>query len=317
MNPSVYVIILNWNHLDDLIVTVESFRKQDYPNLTLVISDNGSTDGSIDYIKSNNSDLILLENRKNLGWAAGNNVGIKYALKNNTDYILLSNNDIWIEDIKLISILVKNIQEFACKRIKIIGAKENYFTPKNKLRTDGWIMYPDDENNRIYFNRFRNEYPYSFPINFKLADFVSGSFMLIKSDLFREIGLIDEAFFMYFDEAEFSYRAWQAGYASLINQNLTVYHKGAATASPFVLYYQNRNRYYFLKKHRKTINKSFYFRKRLIIGYLYNLFRNFFQIIIFPSRYNNKGKDLFFAKLIGLLDGLFNRMGKRIKLIIL
>ena len=51
MKPSVYVIILNWNHLNDLIETIESYKIQNYPNLTLVISDNCSTDGSQDYIK--------------------------------------------------------------------------------------------------------------------------------------------------------------------------------------------------------------------------------------------------------------------------
>ena len=82
-SASVYVIILNWNHKDDLIETIESFKKQDYPNLKLVISDNGSTDDSIPTVKKNYNDIVVIENEDNLGWAAGNNVGIQYALDNN------------------------------------------------------------------------------------------------------------------------------------------------------------------------------------------------------------------------------------------
>ena len=107
--PSVYIVVLNWNHLDDLILTIESFFRQDYPNMKILVSDNCSKDGSQEYVKNKFPTVTLIENNDNLGWAAGNNIGIRYALNNNADYILLANNDLYFENTRIISILINDL----------------------------------------------------------------------------------------------------------------------------------------------------------------------------------------------------------------
>jgi len=178
--PSVYIIILNWNHKDDLLETIESFKKQDYPNFKLVISDNGSADDSVETVKRNYNEIVVIENKENLGWAAGNNIGIKYALEKNADLILLSNNDIELSNDKLLSNLISSFQVISKKiNIGAFGCKENYFSQRDKTYNDGWNMFPKAVKKNKKFNIYKED-NYELNPKYKVVDFVSGSFVLIK-----------------------------------------------------------------------------------------------------------------------------------------
>jgi GT2 family glycosyltransferase len=308
--PLVFVVVLNWNHLDDLILTMEPLLIQDYPNMQILISDNGSTDGSQSYIKKNYPNVILIENNDNLGWAAGNNVGIKYAIQQNADYILLANNDLYFENDKLISILVDDLIELKDKNINIIGANVNYFYMKEKMHNDGWIMYPESEKKGHVFNKYRNDYKFELPCNIKTVDFVSGCFMLIDKVVFERIGLIDEAFFIYGEETEFSLRAWSVGCGSVTNTDLTIYHKISATnkvGSPFSMYLKTRNLIYLLRKHKSIIPDINYF----IYLYYYSFVKSLIKVIIFPNKYSGKKSKVLNSIFKGFLDGvIFKVKGK-------
>jgi len=178
--PSVYIVVLNWNHLDDLILTMESLLEQDYPNMQILISDNGSTDDSQKHIKKSYPDVILLENKNNLGWAAGNNVGIKYALNNDADYILLANNDISIEYTSIISTLVSDLEKLKKYNIALIGTKVNYFSEKERTHSTGWKMYPKEEVKGSYFNEYRKNCNIEFDGNYEIVDSPDGCFFFLK-----------------------------------------------------------------------------------------------------------------------------------------
>jgi GT2 family glycosyltransferase len=305
-NPVVYIIVLNWNHLDDLILTMESLIIQDYQNMKILISDNGSADGSQVYINENYPDAILLENNENLGWAGGNNVGIKYALTNDADYILLANNDLYIENTKIVSTLVNDLVKLKEKNIKIIGTTVNYYTPKDRTHNSGWILFPKSEVKGRVFNRYRKEYNIQLSNNYRVVDFVSGCFILIDKSVFNDIGFIDEAFFCYMEEADFSLRAWKAGHGSLINKDLIIYHKVASTAkvgSPFFMYLKFRNLYYFLTKHKTIISHYNYF----IAKYFFDFSKIILKVLFYPNRYNGNQLRLLFASFRGLFDGVITK----------
>ncbi|MFC1709535.1 glycosyltransferase family 2 protein, partial [Candidatus Omnitrophota bacterium] len=96
-NPKVSIIILNWNGLSDTIECLESVRKINYSCYDVIVVDNGSTDGSQEEIKKSFTEATLLENKENLGYAEGNNIGIRYALNNKAEYICILNNDVAVD----------------------------------------------------------------------------------------------------------------------------------------------------------------------------------------------------------------------------
>ena len=95
--PKVSIIILNWNGLKDTLECLESVKKSDYPNYEIILIDNASKNREGEIIKSRFPELILVQNEMNLGFAGGNNIGMRYALKNGAYYVWLLNNDTVIE----------------------------------------------------------------------------------------------------------------------------------------------------------------------------------------------------------------------------
>jgi len=272
---SVYVVILNYNHLEDLKETVESFLVQDYPNLHIVVSDNGSTDDSIKWLKNNHPNIILLENKSNSGWADGNNIGIQYALKQNVDYILLANNDLSFDEPTIITSLLKAYDEIP--KLGVIGPSQNSYYNKSKIVNQGWIMYPKVKQ---VFNKFRLlNNPIGISEKYRIIDNVSGSFMIIKRQIFEEIGLIDSKLFLYAEDTDFSIRAWSKGWISAVNKEITIYHKVSATSginSPLKIYYMTRNLIYLIRKHKESQSSHNFF----IIKYYLDLIKQFIRISI-------------------------------------
>lgn len=301
MPPVLYVIILNWNHKEDLILTIDSFLNQDYSNFKIVVADNGSTDGSIEYIKMGHADVILIENSENLGYAAGNNRAIEYALSQNADFVLLANNDIFLDNPNLISKIMDEIQSYEIGNIGIYGIQERNYYLQNKVESEGLLLFDDFSTPKIQFNIIRVQIAEDLPYPAKYVDFVPGSFILIKSEVFKKCGLLDEAFFMYHEEAEFCFRAWIHNFKVVVNPSLQYYHKVAQSSgnrSPFSIYYRLRNNYYFLFKHKRDIKHYRFFlfllTYRNLIGFLKLTILLFFKI--------NRNKDIWKAQLIAYKD---------------
>ena len=265
---SVYVIILNWNHKNDLLLTLESFIKQTYSDLKILVADNGSKDGSVELIKKDYPNIVILDNKENLGFAAGNNKAIEHALSQNADFVLLANNDIYIDNPNLVSQIMLEISNSDIKNIGIYGIQERNFYCKDKIESEGHFLFDDFSTPSKQLNTKRVEYASPQPSPIKYVDFVAGSFILVKNEVFEKCGLLDEAFFMYHEEAEFCFRAWLNGFKVVINPTYNYFHKvakSAGTGSPFSLYYRVRNNFYFLHKHKKQIKfYSYYFRRYAI-----------------------------------------------------
>jgi GT2 family glycosyltransferase len=302
-NNSVYIIILNYNHRNDLVETLESFKKQDYSNFHLVVVDNNSSDDSVDYIQKHYPLVHTIQNNQNLGWSGGNNAGIQYALTQNAGYILLANNDIYFNDPRIISGLIRSLIQYPC--LGIIGPQENEYDDKTKCANQGWIMYPKA---KYQFNRHRLTASVM-PSNYKIIDNVSGSFMLIKAGVFKAVGLIDDELFLYAEDADFSLRAWNIGYSSAIDTSLIIYHKGSATAgnnSPLKIYYKARNLIYLIKKHKALQELPTYFKWI----YYYDCFKIILKIILLKE-YKIRRFAILKAQLMGMYHGVVTkRMGK-------
>jgi GT2 family glycosyltransferase len=264
--PKVSIVVLNWNGLENTLECIESLSKINYPDYEIIVVDNGSLDGSAQALKDPRYKITLLENSENIGFSAGNNVGIHHALRLGTDYVFLINNDT-VVDPDVLSILVDESKRDV--RTGIIGPKiYNYYEPGKVWFAGASIDWKTGESLHLSHEEIDNG-----KLNSVIeVDRLTGCAMLIKRVVFEEIGLLDPDYFLYFEDVDFCVRARKAGYKNICVQYAKVWHKvsmstRAKEGSPLHTYYHNRNRLIFLEKHgRVSIREHFKNMLRLFAG---------------------------------------------------
>ncbi|GBF80945.1 glycosyltransferase family 2 protein [Aphanothece sacrum] len=283
MNPKILIIILNWNGKKDTLECLESSTKIDYDNYEIVVVDNGSTDDSVKSIREKYSHIKIIENNANLGYAEGNNVGIRYALSENTDYILLLNNDT-IVDKNLLTNFIKASENYP--KAGIFGAKIYYFDTPNKIWFAGgtWQLEKAKSEhiggNEIDDSGFWNDV--------KEVDYACGCALLIKSEVIQKIGLLESRFFLTWEELDWCYRAKKLGYQSLIVPSAKVWHKISASfvggAGKFhQQYFMERNRLLWMEKHLQ-LNQIISVYKRIILPEIYESMRGYLSSNSSPNK---------------------------------
>jgi GT2 family glycosyltransferase len=244
IQPKVFIVLINWNGFSDTVECISSINKIFYSNYEIIIVDNGSEN---DFEKLQNiysNEIILIRSDVNLGFAGGNNLGIKYALKKNADFVLLLNNDTIVEP-DFLDVLVKSGIE---KEVGIIAPKIlNYYFPRiiwsagGKISWLGASGYSDGEGKTT--GKF---------IENRYVTFVSGCCMLINKEIFSNIGFFDEDYFLYSEDTDLCKRVTDAKFKILFVADSIVYHKINTSTkrdiSYLPIYYQTRNRLYFARK---------------------------------------------------------------------
>lgn len=249
---NVSIVIVNWNGWDDTIECLESIYKIDYPDYKIILVDNNSQDDSVKRIKdySNNKELTIIENEENYGFAEGNNIGIKYALKHlNPEYILLLNNDTIVNKDFLKEMIKAGEKN---RHIGILGPKIYHYDRPDIIWSAGskisWKFARGIQIGTGEIDKGQYDEP-------KEVEYVTGSAFLIKKAVIDKIGLMDKNYFLYFEESDWTLRANRAGYKSLYVPAAKVWHKvsqsGGGISKPTGLYYITRNRWIFMKKWAK------------------------------------------------------------------
>ncbi len=247
-STSLFVVIINWNRKDLTLACLKSLqpvvkRRKD---VSVIVVDNNSSDNSVTFLKRLKLEFVLIENKKNLGWAGGNNVGIRYALRRGASAIFILANDAVVTEDAL-DILEKRLN--MDKKIGIVGPKIYFAGKKNVLaNAGGFIM------KHRYFGYDRGMHQvdngqYDSPI---AVDFITGAAMLIKRELFEKVGLFDEELFIYYEDGDLCFRARKNGYICFFEPKANVYHVGGATTkfgSALHVYYTTRNHLRFIEKH--------------------------------------------------------------------
>lgn len=240
-----YIVVLNYKVKDEVLECIKSLTlslgfNRDFKVLVI---DNHSTDGSAEAIKKYFPKISLIENSDNFGFTGGNNIGIKYALEQGADYILILNPDTVVE-----KNTIKNLLSEANKyQTGIIGPKI-YFGEDRKIWYAGGVLDMDNVigNHRGVDEKDNGQYDQAGE-----TDYVTGAAMLISSEVFNKIGLFDERYFLYYEDADFCVRAKQVGFKVWYTPHSTVYHKNARSTglgSPLQDYYITRNRMLFASK---------------------------------------------------------------------
>ncbi|ASK30840.1 glycosyl transferase [Chryseobacterium sp. T16E-39] len=233
------IIILNYNSFEDTSREVNSLLQQKCYNKSIYIVDNNSTDkGKIEQLGlEKNINFIISD--KNGGYAYGNNLAIKQAIKDGKKFFLLLNPDIDI-DVVTIEVLYNDLQRKT--EIGIIGPRICYRNHKNLIYSDGGLLHPEEgfQGEHVHFNRNISDVKtdhYNYDI-----DYVDGSVFMFRKEVLDEIGLMNEKFFMYYEESEWCLRVLRkTQWKLVVNTNITAYNVYSEKGS-FYEYYMTRNR---------------------------------------------------------------------------
>lgn len=244
--PLVAVVILNWNGIEDTIRCLESVLDSSHPRLLPIVVDNGSTDGSADRLTGLEIPFVLLTNRVNLGYAEGNNVGIRRAISAGADYVLLLNNDTRI-DRSAIAALVETAE--ADPRIGVLGPRIYFWDSPELIWFDGGEVDPSTVEPRHHGLR---ETDSARPTGTRDVGYVSGCALMARVEMLKKVGLLDRDYFLVFEETDLCARAEDAGYRAVVVPAAKVWHRVSVSFggedSPTYLYYFHRNNLLFVHK---------------------------------------------------------------------
>ena len=238
----VSIILVNYNGFSDTVECIESIKKNTYSNYELIVVDNGSTE------KPTTSDLnaiketsIFIPLEKNIGFSGGNNVGIRYAIEHGSDYVLLLNNDTVVER-HFLTQMVNAAQKK--NDLGVIGGKIKYYSNPDKIWFGGGGF--DESNGYVWHKRY-NQTDDQGGNDIIEQSFLTGCLMLIPIPIINTVGLLDEKFFLYCEDTEFSCRVRKHGFKLWLCEDAVIYHKVSASSganSYITTYYSVRNTLY-------------------------------------------------------------------------
>jgi GT2 family glycosyltransferase len=186
---------------------LESLEKITYPNYEVIVVDNGSENHEAEFLKANSIHAQVVANGSNLGFAGGNNVGIRRALGESKDYVLLLNNDTTVEP-SFLSILVDKIEKD--KSIGVIAPRLYNYDDHSKIQLPGILHVGGN------------------------VDTLSGAAFLVRRETWEDVGLFDEVFYpAYCEDRDFFERVKKHGYKLVCVAESKVYHKMGATSSRY------------------------------------------------------------------------------------
>ena len=277
--PLVYVVILNWNRKDDTIECIDSLKGMSYSNFRTVVVDNGSSDGSVEALKARFPALEVLVNSENLGYAAGNNVGIRFALQQRADYVLLLNNDTVVHR-HLLGELV---------RVGEADPQAGVLTPKiysHGSRDRIWSAGPKRRIVSIALGKGNSIYEKQ-----REVKYATGCALLVKREVFENVGMFDPAYFLYQEDNDFSKRVREGGYKIIYVPSAEMWHKVSGSTQG-----DSRTKWY--HQARSTVH---FYRKNVGVWYL-TLPIFLLWVIIREILLGNRGAIKPYA--LGILDGL-------------
>ena len=263
--PFVVVLILSYNGKELLNDSVSSYLDNDYDNFEVVVIDNGSVDGTKDYVENNYPQAKVIRIEKNRGYSGGFNFGLDYAFhKQKADYVLITNNDV-----KADKNVIQSLVEVAetDEKIGFVTGKVMFFdNPEiiqtvgkkhdGKLWSIGHIGYGEKDEGQYDQITERN--------------WCDDIFWLVKRDLYDKTDGYDTEFLFQAEDYEWQVRAKKAGYKLFYTDKAKIWHKDSMTIgkdSPFKIYYDFRNPLILHMKYREYKDyKYFYKKKRRHLG---------------------------------------------------
>jgi GT2 family glycosyltransferase len=234
----VFVILLNWNNWRETKECLESINHVTGIDFEVVLVDNNSLPEEKETLRNFQFSIFNFQtkfiwNDSNLGFAGGNNVGIKYALEHGADYVMLLNNDA-VAAPDFLSELVKVAE--SDPSFGIVGARIYKYGTND-------IVFGGGKINK-WFTSGEHMNTQHATRNMQQVDYITGAAMLVKKEVIEKVGLMREEYFLYYEDVDWCIRARKAGYKCVLVPISHVWHKVSATnkeGSPSYIYYHTRN----------------------------------------------------------------------------
>lgn len=255
------IIILSYNTRDFLKNCLNSIFKYDLIDYEVIVVDNASTDGSVAMVNElKSSRVCVIENKENVGFAKGCNIGAKAA---KGDFLLFLNSDTEFVDSATLEIMHSS---FEAKTGIVGGLMEN---KNHSLQRSFGSFYTLPHVAKMLFLGEKGELAGKSFTEIHSVDWVSGGFMMVRSDIYQKLGGFDEKIFMYVEDVEFCYRVKKAGYQVVVNPKAAVIHVGHGSSNrTFAVTHIYSGLSYLYKKQRSVLE----FRGLMVLLYTKALF---------------------------------------------
>lgn len=302
MAKKIALIILNWKQPQLTFDTLDSIFKchsKDF-EYHIYLVDNGSPDDSVAQFQKRyqkNKQVTILTTGDNLGYAGGNNFGLKEAMKNSFDYYLVANNDILVAPDFL-----QKLFDASQKYPNSILTPKIYFAPgfefhkdrysKSELGKVIWAVGSQLDWDNIYGSNIgidevdHGQYDKKQP----KIDFISGCCFLISDEIIRKIGIFDEKFYLYMEDSDLTIRAKKAGFKLMLIPDSVIWHCNSGSSKP-----------------GSSLQDYFITRNRLLFGFRYASFRTKFALFRESIKFLITGSSW---RKKGVLDFYLGRFGK-------
>lgn len=215
--PSVACVILNWNGWQDSLACLAAVAEIEYAHISVIVVDNGSTDDSVAHIRAAFPAVELIENGTNLGFGAGNNVALRVVMSRSVDYVWLLNNDTRPKPDALTELVRKAETD---KKLGAVGSVLFYADQPGRVQAWG------GGGVNVWFGR-------SWHATARVAEssllYLTAASVLLRCSALAEIGLFDEEFFLYWEDADLGFRLRKGGWGLGVADGSVVLHKEHAS----------------------------------------------------------------------------------------
>jgi GT2 family glycosyltransferase len=216
--PRVFCVIVNWNGRADTMACLETLMQQEYPRLHVVVVDNGSSDDSVERIRSGFPQVEVIETGRNLGFASGTNVGVRRALQQDAQFVWLLNNDTLAPPDTCSKLVARARQE---PDAGAVGSVLYYM--HDPARVQAW----GGGNLKVWMGRTTH---FLKPAKLGRHSYLTFASVLLRREALLRVGVLYEGFFMYWDDADFALRLTRAGYRLAVAEDTCVLHKEGGSA---------------------------------------------------------------------------------------
>lgn len=317
--PSVAVVILNWNGREFLKKFLPPLLASDYENLRIIVADNASTDGSVQFLREHFPEVRIIINPANEGFAKGYNSALRLV---EADYYVLLNSDVLITPnwIAPVILLMESNEKIGACQPKILSYQQsNYFEYAGAA--GGWIDglgYPFCRGRIFdYCEKDSGQYDHAIPVFW-----ASGASLFVRASVFHEVGGFDETFFAHQEEIDLCWRIKRAGYEIYAEPASQVLHVGGGTlpmGSRFKVFLNFRNNLIMLSKNLPVGEAIFKIPARIVLDIIaafqaiiktdFNTFISIFKAIfhyfgwLIKAKSANRLPKIKLSRMTGVFDG--------------